>query len=108
MVREISEGEFEEAIKSNEVVIVDCYANWCPPCRMLAPILDELEEEFKKEGESRISIVKLNVDEANEIAEKFGISAIPTLLIFKNGKLENRIVGLYPKSILKTQIQQLL
>ena len=108
MVREISEAEFEEAVKSNEVVIVDCYANWCPPCRMLAPILEELEKEFKNEGESRISILKLNVDEANEIAEKFGISAIPTLLIFKNGGLKNRIVGLYPKSILKTQIQQLL
>ncbi len=108
MVNEISGKELDDIVKSNEVVVVDCYANWCPPCKMLAPILEELEEDLKNEGEDRISIVKLNVDNAHDIAEKFGITAIPTILIFKGGELVNRIVGVYPKSMLKVQIKQLL
>lgn len=100
MIEEISEKEFNEKINENKKVIVDMYADWCYPCKILKPILEELSKEYKE-----IKFLKVNVDENMELANKFSVTSIPTLLFFKNSKLVNRIVGAYPKSKLKEVIE---
>ena len=92
-VVEIKENEFVEKIKkSKNKVIIDCYANWCGPCRMLSPILDEISDENKN-----YDFYKLDIDEAEEISKKYGIMSIPTLLIFENNELKDKIIGLKSK-----------
>lgn len=91
---EINEKELEEKIKSSKVLI-DCYATWCGPCRLLSPIIDELSEELKE-----ISFYKIDIDNAPNVVSKYGIMSIPTLLIFENGKLKKELVGLQEKSTL--------
>ena len=86
-------NEFNEKIASGRV-LVDFYATWCGPCRMLAPILEEVDER-KEAGE--LLIVKVDVDEAGEIAMKFGIQSIPTLILFENGKAVKNALGYMPK-----------
>ena len=95
MVVEINEKEFESKI-SEDKVLVDCYAPWCGPCRMLSPIIDELADEV-----STYKFYKINVDEAADIAMKYGVMSIPTLLIFEDGNLENTLVGFRSKEELK-------
>ena len=95
MVKEIKEEEFEGVTKSGKVV-VDCYAPWCGPCRMLSPIIDELAEEIKD-----YSFYKLNVDNAEVTARKYMIMSIPCLLILENGELKQKLVGLKSKEELK-------
>ena len=99
MVKEIKEENFKETIKEGRV-LVDCYADWCGPCRMLSPIVDQLSEELKD-----INFYKLNVDDAEETSAEYGIMSIPTLLLFENGELKEQLVGFRSKdellSILK-------
>ena len=95
MVTEINEKEFNEKIKTGKV-LVDCYAPWCGPCRMLGPIIDELASEV-----TDYSFYKLNVDDSEEVAIKYGIMSIPCLLIFENGELKETSIGLKSKSELK-------
>ena len=84
----VSKDTFEnEVLKSQETVIVDFYADWCGPCQMIAPILKEISDE------DICKVCKVNVDEEMELAIKYGISSIPALLVFKEGKLVNRAVG---------------
>ena len=89
-VIEIKEEEFEEKIKNSKTgkVLVDCYADWCGPCRMLSPIVDAVAESTEN-----CEFYKLNVDGATRIAQKYGIMSIPTLLLFKNNQLVNQSVG---------------
>ena len=91
MVKEIKENEFKNVISTGKV-LVDCYATWCGPCRMLSPIIDQLSDEIKE-----VSFYKLDVDDAPNVSEEFGIMSIPTLLLFKDGKLNETIVGLRSK-----------
>jgi thioredoxin 1 len=100
----VTDASFSKIIKNNKLVIVDCWAQWCGPCRMVAPILDELAKEYA----GRILIGKLNVDENRVIPTKYQIMSIPTLLVFKNEKLVERIVGAMPKQILETKITNYL
>lgn len=95
MVTEINEKEFNEKIKTGKV-LVDCYAPWCGPCRMLGPIIDELASEV-----TDYSFYKLNVDDSEEVAVKYGIMSIPCVLIFENGELKETSIGLKSKSELK-------
>ena len=92
---------FDGLLESEKLVIVDFWATWCGPCRMLSPLLDEIEEEMA----DKITVVKVNVDDADEIAMRFRIMSIPTLLFFKNGELVDRTVGAMPKSTLVEKIQ---
>ena len=91
MVKEISENDFSEVIKNGKVVI-DCYAPWCGPCRMLSPIIDELSKEI-----TNYSFYKLNVDNAEEVSRQYGIMSIPALLIIENGVLIQKLVGFKSK-----------
>ncbi len=87
----IKEEEFKEKIASGKV-LVDCYAEWCGPCKMLSPIVDEVAEEVKD-----YSFYKLNVDECDEVTHEYMIMSIPTLLIFENGELKEKLVGFKTK-----------
>lgn len=95
MVREINENEFSEVIKGKKVLI-DCYAPWCGPCKMLSPIIDMISEENKI-----YEFYKLNVDEAGDVASQYGIMSIPTLLIFENGEMVNQTTGFRSKEELE-------
>lgn len=90
----------DEVIKSEGTVVVDFYANWCMPCKMMSLIIDEIAEE----GINSLKVGKVNVDNNQELAEKFGIMSIPTILIFKNGKLSKTFVGVTSKDEIKKVI----
>ena len=95
MVKQITDKEFDESIKTGKV-LVDFYAEWCGPCKMLSPVVDELSEELKD-----ISFYKLNVDESDEVVRKYNVMSIPTLLVFENGELKNTSVGFKNKDEIK-------
>lgn len=100
---DINDNNFEaEVINSSELTIVDFWAPWCGPCRKLGPVLDELTQEF----EGKIKIVKLNTDENLKTAKEYSVSGLPTLLIFKEGKPVERLVGLVPISTISTNIEK--
>lgn len=93
---------FKKFLDENENVVVDFWAEWCGPCRIVSPIIEELAKEFA----GKVAFGKLNVDDAREIALQFGISAIPTLIFFKRGKAVSAIVGAYPKSEIRRWIEK--
>ena len=95
MVEIINDNNFDDVTKEGKV-FVDCFATWCGPCKMLSPVIDELQEEIKD-----YKFYKLDVDESQNIAARYGIMSIPTMLIFEDGKLINTIVGLRSKNELK-------
>ena len=98
----LTEQNFDtEVLKSSTPVLVDFWAEWCGPCKAIAPIIDELAKEL----EGRLKVAKVNVDEAQDLAAKFNIMSIPTLLIFKNGEPVDQIVGAMPKDQLLAKIQ---
>ncbi len=90
----------EEVIKSEKPVLIDFYADWCGPCKMLSPIIDEIAEE-----NSEIKVVKVNVDDAQDLAMKYQVMSIPTLVVIKNGEEVNRSVGLIDKSQVENLIK---
>lgn len=100
-VGKVSDADFEtQVLKSAEPVVVDFWAEWCGPCRMIAPALEEIAGTLG----SKVKIVKLNVDENPKTASKYGIMSIPTLMLFKNGELASRQVGAAPKAKLEQWI----
>lgn len=100
MLKEINEKEFEsEVLNSKEKVLVDFYANWCGPCKMLRPILDSIASE-----RSDKKIVSINVDEAEDLSAKYGIISIPCVILFQDGKEINRSVGLKSKSEIESML----
>lgn len=96
----VSDRNFDQTVKSYPLVVVDCWAAWCAPCRAIAPIVEQLAKEYS----GKVVFGKLNVDENPETTQKFGIMAIPTLLVIKNGNEVDRIVGLTPKDQLAAKI----
>ncbi|WP_252243485.1 thioredoxin [Clostridium sp. ZBS14] len=94
-------NEFDDAIKEG-IVIVDFFADWCGPCKMLAPIFEELEEEMK----DKVKFFKVNVDESGELASKFSVFSIPTMIIFKDGKDVSTEVGFLPKEKIKMNLKK--
>jgi thioredoxin 1 len=101
---EISDTEFDDLVRKNRVVVIDFWAPWCPPCRAIAPILEELSREY----EGRVVMAKINVDQNGEKAEEYGIRSIPTLLFFKEGRLVDKQIGATPKRVIQEKIERLL
>ena len=103
-VTTLSDSTFDEAVASDAPVLVDFWAEWCGPCKMIAPILEEIAEE---QGDA-VTIAKLNVDEAGDIARRFEVMSIPTLILFQNGEPVKRIVGAKPKQALLDDIAEFI
>ncbi len=101
----ITDGTFQTAAQTHEVLVVDFWAPWCGPCRMVGPIIEELSKEYS----GKITFGKINVDENQTVPNSFGIMGIPTIIVFHHGKETERIVGAYPKvhiqAILKRYLQ---
>ena len=105
MVIDVKKGNFqEEVISADKLVLVDLYATWCTPCKALAPVLEELADKYA----DKIKVVKVNVDEEESIAAKFGIASIPTVIFFKNGQTAASFVGLRSASEIEKMIEKLL
>ncbi|HIS10310.1 MAG TPA: thioredoxin [Candidatus Avibacteroides excrementipullorum] len=104
MAMEINDNNYEELIKGDKPVVIDFWATWCGPCKMISPFVDELAQEY----EGRVVIGKCNVDDSTELPGAYGIRNIPTLLFFKDGKLVDKHVGAAQKPALKEKVEALL
>jgi thioredoxin 1 len=101
----VTTGDFEsQVLQSSVPVLIDFWAVWCGPCKMIAPHVDAVASEY----EGRVKVLKVNVDEEPEIAGKYGIMSIPTLLFFKGGKVVDQVVGAVPKSTITSKLEGLL
>lgn len=101
MAKIVNTGSFRGTVEeSNKVVVVDFFATWCGPCKMLAPVFDSLSQELPS-----AEFVKVDIDQSLELAQKFGITTVPTMMIFKNGKVVDTLVGFMPKDNLKAKVQ---
>ena len=102
MALEINNSNFAETLTQNNVTVVDFWAPWCGPCKMLGPVIDQLSEE-----NTDVTIGKVNVDENTELAVEYGIRGIPTIVLFKNGEVAEKIVGVKSKAELQEKINAL-
>lgn len=105
MIKDIKTDEYDQEVVNNGgLVLVDFWATWCGPCRMVAPVLDELATEYSEQ----LKIVKVNADEEPDLLGRFGISSIPTILVYNNGEIVKTIIGAKPKVGLLKEIQDFL
>jgi len=101
-VQEVSDATFDaEVLQSSTPVLIDFWAPWCGPCRAIAPIVDELASEYA----GKLKVVKMNVDDNQQTPSRYGVRGIPNLIVFKNGKVHEQIVGAVPKSRLAQAVQ---
>jgi thioredoxin 1 len=101
---EVSDATFNEIVQNHPLVVIDCWAAWCGPCRMIAPVIEELAREYA----GKVVFGKLNVDKNRAVTMHYQIVSIPTLIVFNHGKLVDRITGALPKPVLEAQITRYL
>ena len=105
MAVNVKTQDFEEQVaKASGPVLVDFWASWCGPCRMMAPVIEELAEEY----DGKVKIGKLDVDENSDIAARYGVMSIPTIILFKDGEIFSKSVGLQDKEVLENAIKEML
>ncbi|MGB3695003.1 MAG: thioredoxin [Spirulinaceae cyanobacterium] len=105
VTEQVTDASFKSEVLESEVpVLVDFWAPWCGPCRMVAPVVDEIADQY----ENQIKVVKLNTDENPNVASQYGIRSIPTLMIFKGGQRVDMVVGAVPKTTLATTLEKYL
>lgn len=102
-VKQVSDGTFEaEVMKADTPVLIDFFAEWCGPCKMMAPVLDEVARDYQ----GKLKVVKVDVDESGDIAARFGVTAMPTFVLLKNGQEAYRRIGAAPKPVFLSELQQ--
>ena len=102
-VKQVSDGTFEaEVLKSDTPVLIDFFAEWCGPCKAMAPVLDEIAREYQ----GKLKVVKVDVDESGETVTRFGVTAMPTFVLLKNGQEAYRRVGAAPKPVFLQEVQE--
>lgn len=104
MAVEATDANFNELINSDKPVLVDFWAEWCGPCKMIGPVVEQLASEY----EGKAVIAKMDVDQNAQVPAKFGIRSIPTLMVFKNGQLVDKVIGAVPKNVLEQKLQAAL
>ena len=104
MALQITDANLEEVLQTDKLVVIDFWAEWCRPCRTIGPIIDEVSKEYK----DKVVVGKVDVDNNDEAATKYGIRSIPTILFIKNGEIADKVVGVTPKEPLVEKINQFL
>ena len=104
MALQITDANIEEVLKTDQLVIIDFWAEWCGPCKMVGPIIEQISEEYKE----RVTVGKLDVDNNDDTTSKYGIRNIPTILFVKNGEVVDKVVGAGPKNMFTDKIEKLL
>lgn len=104
MTKEVNKEELELLLKEDKLVVLDLFAHWCGPCKMIAPVMERLSEKYS----DRVSIVKVNVDENKEVADKYSIRNIPTVLYIKNGEIIDKAIGAAQESLYVEKIEAAL
>ena len=104
LVTELTDATFDEAIKSSPLVVVDCWAPWCGPCRMIAPTIEALAQDYQ----GKVKFCKLNTDESAKVVQQLKIFSIPTLLIYSKGKQVDTIVGAVPRQYIEGRLKPLM
>ncbi len=101
MAQILNSDNFTKEIEKNEVTVVDFFATWCGPCKMLAPVFEELGNEMK----DKANFFKVDIDKSLKIAQQYGINTVPTMLVFKNGKVVDKLVGFLPKENIRSKVE---
>lgn len=105
MIKHIKSSDFENEVISSDIpVVVDFYADWCMPCKMLSPVIEELSDQY----DGRVSFVKINTDDAQDLAVQFNVMSIPTLIMFKSGEVRDQVVGLMSKEGIEEKIDEMM
>ncbi|MBK5194952.1 MAG: thioredoxin [Proteiniphilum sp.] len=104
MALQITDANIEEVLKTDQLVVIDFWAEWCGPCKMVGPIIEQISEEYKE----RVTVGKLDVDNNDDTTSKYGIRNIPSVLFIKNGEVVDKVVGAGPKNMFTDKIDKLL